>query len=163
MRRAALCMLRYSSATCMLCCTLLFARSGRNGGGGFQEGQNKGTKAGKAGHGKNSGHDATATKREAPTMNKNTGLPLNCNGYRNGYFVGRDNKTCTPESAGIDNFAAQHINHLIAAGGAAPAASGGTNATLSSAGGPAGGLVAQSGGLRAGQQPAKPTCSQSAL
>ena len=48
----------------------------RHGGGGYQDGQAKGTKAGKRGHGKSGQHDATASTREVQKRDK-FGKPLN--------------------------------------------------------------------------------------
>ena len=42
----------------------------RHGGGGYQDGQAKGTKAGKRGHGKSGQHDATTSTREVQKRDK---------------------------------------------------------------------------------------------
>ena len=52
----------------------------RHGGGGYQDGQAKGTKAGKRGHGKSGQHDATASTREVQKRDK-FGKPLSARSY----------------------------------------------------------------------------------
>ncbi|KAL1528206.1 hypothetical protein AB1Y20_009565 [Prymnesium parvum] len=95
----------------------------RHGGGGFQEGQNRGVKTGKTGHGRGSGHDASAAQREVQKRDKN-GLPLNYGPFRNGYYVGHERKpSATPESTGLGAAHAEKISSLLNDA----AASGGTS------------------------------------
>ena len=70
----------------------------RNGGGGFQEGQNAGKKAGKTGHGKNSGH--VPTQREPQRFDK-LGKPLNYGPFRNGYYVADKKQTAEAQAVGM--------------------------------------------------------------
>ena len=76
----------------------------RHGGGGYQDGQAKGTKAGKRGHGKSGQHDATASTREVQKRDK-FGKPLNHGPYQNGYHVGGSKQAAQGVNVQADNVA----------------------------------------------------------
>ena len=118
---------------------------GRNtGGGGFQEGQNKGTKSGKSGHGKNSGHDASQHSQREERKYDKQGQPLNYGPFRNGYYVADKKPTVAPQNVGI---AADQVAALSLLADATKAAS--TKAALAkefaAASKPAGGAGGASG------------------
>ena len=76
----------------------------KHGGGGYQDGQAKGTKTGKRGHGKSGGHDSTAETREVQRRDK-FGNPLNYGPYQNGYHVGASKQAAQGLSVQADNVA----------------------------------------------------------
>ena len=76
----------------------------RHGGGGYQDGQAKGTRAGKRGHGKSGQHDATASTREVQKRDK-FGKPLNHGPYQNGYHVGGSKQAAQGVNVQADNVA----------------------------------------------------------
>ena len=93
----------------------------RHGGGGFQEGQKTGTKAGKTGHGKTSGHDAASTQREVQKRDPRTGQPLNYGPYRNGYFIGKDKAPSSgAERVGLGTDQMEELSTLLTQSSVAP-------------------------------------------
>ena len=76
----------------------------RHGGGGYQDGQGKGTKTGKRGHGKSGQHDSTAAAREVQKCDK-FGKPLNHGPYQNGYHVGASKQAAQGLTVQADNVA----------------------------------------------------------
>ena len=84
----------------------------RHGGGGFQDGQSKGTKSGKAGHGRSGAHDSSQTQRETQKRDK-FGKPINYGPYVNGYHVGGAKQAAQGLGIHADNAAVQELGALV--------------------------------------------------
>ena len=105
-----------SSAEPALPCSMGRCNGGggaRHGGGGFQQGQAKGQKTGKAGHGKSGAHDSSRSQREVQKRDK-FGKPLNYGPYQNGYYVGGA-KPAPAQGLGVqaDNAAVLELGALV--------------------------------------------------
>ena len=112
----------------------------KHGGGGFQDGQAKGTKTGKRGHGKSGQHDSTAAAREVQKRDK-FGNPLNHGPYQNGYHVGASKQAAQGLHVQADNVAELgallgrlEANESKAGGSGKAGASGGAGGSSSAAG-----------------------------
>ena len=122
----------------------------KHGGGGYQDGQGKGTKTGKRGHGKSGQHDSTSEAREVQKRDK-FGQPLNHGPYQNGYHVGASKQAAQGLTVQADNVAelGALLGRLEAneskAGGGSNAAACGAGGSKAAAGGGAGGSSSAAG------------------
>ena len=86
----------------------------RHGGGGWQEGQNKGVKSGKTGHGRSGGHDAQVKAKREPQRFDKLGRPLNHGPWRNGYRIEGGNAGPDVERVGVGDAVAARLRSATA-------------------------------------------------
>jgi len=99
----------------------------RHGGGGWQEGQNKGVKSGKTGHGRSGGHDAQVKAKREPQRFDKLGRPLNHGPWRNGYRIEGGNAGPDVERVGVGDAVAARLREAMSAGGGSEQAESGTS------------------------------------
>mmetsp|Transcript_19473 Transcript_19473/g.65716 ORF Transcript_19473/g.65716 Transcript_19473/m.65716 type:complete len:296 (+) Transcript_19473:102-989(+) len=102
----------------------------RHGGGGWQEGQNKGVKSGKTGHGRSGGHDAQVKAKREPQRFDKLGRPLNHGPWRNGYRIEGGNAGPDVERVGVGDAVAARLREAMSAGGGGEQAESGTSRSV---------------------------------